>query len=567
MKKKFMRFTSIILCIVLLFSATTVSSFAVETNKTDVSVLDSVTSVFDGVGTSGNVGDDFMKVLYNMLNNIVEFLVKGICLLYPNNSNWKNIDEYNSDEIGFLAGRENYQTAAANSNCWSLGYASKSVVPADISSGNYYLGRDLTVRKTQGVYDDMRVRAAVIDDNSGEGAVVFAAVDCLGVTSTDARTIRKAVLAYCEEQGIKVSSINITATHSHSALDTQGVSTEFFYKLIAGGVNNLLGKTTTNDALTYAESFKNYFISQSVEAIKEALADMETGSLYFSSIDCSEIVHDKRDLIAKEDIQEIASFCFVPASGSEATYISDIPCHPTSFSAGNGLVASDYIYYIDEYIKNENGGNFLMVAGALGQLSRSDVSVDETGMTEWEAMGAETKNLGYLFGEMIVDADYSTKLSPVLNVAHKEIFIEAENSILALAVEIQLVNNVAYTDGIKTIMPAEIGYIEFGNEIALALFPCELYPEVFYSTEITNGTNWDGTEWQYDDLTNSVEGVTVYPVSLANDALGYAVTDNNFAFMGHIIGEEIADETLSIGKHIASHLISNYCEMIEAFAE
>ena len=413
----------------------------------------------------------------------------------------------------------------------------------------------------------MRVRAAVIDDNSGEGAVVFAAVDCLGVTSTDARTIRKAVLAYCEEQGIKVSSINITATHSHSALDTQGVSTEFFYKLIASGVNNLLGKTTTNDALTYAESFKNYFISQSVEAIKEAFADMESGSLYFSSIDCSEIVHDKRDLIAKEDIQEIASFCFVPDSGSEATYISDIACHPTSFSAGNGLVASDYIYYIDEYIKNENGGNFLMVAGALGQLSRSDVSVDETGMTEWEAMGAETKNLGYLFGEMIVDADYSTKLTPVLNVAHKEIFIEAENSILALAVEIQLVNNVAYTDGIKTIMPAEIGYIEFGNEIALALFPCELYPEVFYSTEITNGTNWDGTEWQYGDLTNSVEGVTVYPVSLANDALGYAVTDNNFAFMGHIIGEEIADETLSIGKHIASHLISNYCEMIEAFAE
>ena len=567
MKKKFMRFTSIILCIVLLFTATTVNSFAVETNKSDVSALDSITSVFDGVGTSGNAGDDFMKLLYNTLNNIVETLVKCICLLYPNNTSWKDIDEYNSEEVGFLAGRENYQTSAAGSNYWSLGYSSLSVVPADISSGNYYLGRDLTVRKTSGVYDDMRVRAAVIDDNSGEGAVVFAAVDCLGVTSTDARTIRKAVLAYCEEQDIKVSSINITATHSHSALDTQGVSTEFFYKLVASGVNNLFGKTTTSDALSYADSFKNYFISQSVEAIKQAFADMESGSLYFSSIDCSEIVKDKRDLIAKEDLQEIASFYFVPDSGSEATYLADIACHPTSFSAGNGLVASDYIYYIDEYIENANGGNFLMVAGALGQLSRDNTSVDETGMTEWEAMGAETKNLGYLFGEMIVDADYATELAPVLNVAHKEIFIEAENSILALAVEIQLVNNVAYTDGLKTIMPAEIGYVEFGNEIALALFPCELYPEVFYSTEITNGTNWDGTEWQYGDLTNSVEGVTVYPVSLANDALGYAVTDNNFAFMGHIIGDEIADETLSIGKHIASHLISNYCEMIEAFAE
>ncbi len=567
MKKKFMRFTSIILCIVLLFTVTTVNSFAVETNKSDVSVLDGITSVFDGVGTSDNAGDGFMKVLYNTLNNIVEVLVKCICLIYPNNTNWKDIDDYNSEEIGFLAGRENYQSQAADSNVWSLGYSSKSVVPEDISSGNYYLGRDLTVRKTSGVYDDMRVRAAVIDDNSGEGAVVFAAVDCLGVTATDARTIRKAVLTYCAEQNIKVSSVNITATHSHSALDTQGVSTEFFYKLMASGFNNLLGKTTTSNALSYAEKFKEYFISQSVEAIKEAFKDMESGSLYFSSIDCSEIVKDKRDLISQEDIQEIASFYFVPDSGSEATYISDIPCHATSFGAGNGLVASDYIYYIDEYIEKANGGNFLMVVGAIGQLSRYNTGVDVTGMSERDAMGAETKNLGYLFGKKIVDADYSTELSPVLNVTHKEIFIEAENSILALAVEIQLVNNTAYTDGLKTIMPAELGYVEFGNEVALALFPCELYPEVFYSTEITNGTNWDGTEWQYGDLTNSVEGVTVYPVSLANDALGYAVTDNNFAFMGHIIGEEIADETLSIGKHIASHLVGNYYEMIEAFAE
>lgn len=566
MKKKLLRFTSIILCLMLLFTSSTINSYAVETNKSDVSPVSSVTSIFDGVNDV-DFGEGFMKVLYNMLNVLVETIVKTICILYPNNSNWKDISEYNSDEVGFIAGRDTYQTQAAATNYWSLGYASLSVVPEDINSGNYYLGRDLTVRNAQGVYDDMRVRAAVIDDNSGEGAVVFAAVDCLGVTSTDARTIRKAVLAYCEEQGIKVSSVNVTATHSHSALDTQGVSTEFFYKLMTSGVNNILGKTTTSDALAFAESFREYFISQSVEAIKLAIKDMEAGSLYFSSIDCSEIVHDKRDLISAEDIQEIASFCFVPASGSEVTYLADIACHPTSFSAGNGLVASDYIYYIDEYIKNTNGGNFLMVAGALGQLSRSDVSVDETGMTEYEAMGAETKNLGYLFGDMIVDADYSTELAPVLNVAHKEVFIEAENSILALAVEIQLVNNVAYTDGLSTIMPTEIGYVEFGNEVALALFPGELYPEVFYSTEITGNTNWDGTEWPYADLTNSVDGVTVYPVSLANDALGYVLTDNNFAFMGHIIGEEIADETLSVGKHIGSYLIGSYCDMISALAE
>ena len=112
-------------------------------------------------------------------------------------------------------------------------------------------------------------------------------------------------------------------------------------------------------------------------------------------------------------------------------------------------------------------------------------------------------------------------------------------------------------------MATEMGYLEFGNEIGLALFPAELYPEVFWDDEITGGANWDGTQWPYDSLATAVEGVDTYAVSLTNDAIGYAVTDNNFAFMGHIIGEEIADEVLSIGKHIASFYVSNYLEMIE----
>ena len=112
-------------------------------------------------------------------------------------------------------------------------------------------------------------------------------------------------------------------------------------------------------------------------------------------------------------------------------------------------------------------------------------------------------------------------------------------------------------------MASELGYIEFGNKVGLALFPGELYPEVFWGNEITGGTNWDGSEWPYESLANSVDGVDVYAVSLANDALGYVLTDNNFAFMGHIIGDGIADETLSAGKHMGSLLVGEYLALIE----
>lgn len=552
MKKRILRFVSITMCVVMLFTGSMLGTNAAQPQEINTQAIT----------------DTVMKGLYNTLNVVVEGLVKTICTIYLDPNDWQHLDNYDADEIGFMPGRETYRTEAAEGAVWELGYAKKSIVPEDIDSGKYNLGRDLLNKYAQGVYDDQCIRVTVLDDNSGEGAVVLAAVDALGVTSTDTRTIRKAILEYCEENDIKVASINISATHAHSALDTQGVSTEFFTKLLAAFWMNLLGlDNMTIPGLETAESFKQHFIDTSIDAIKEALGNMEEGKLYFTEIDMSEYFKDKRKLISKEDLPETASFCFVPASGNAPTYISDITCHATSFSAGNGLVGSDYIYYIDEYIKQTNGGNFIMIPGAVGQVSR-DIDVDKTGMTEHEEKGADARYLGTELGKMIIAADYATELEPIINVKHRELFVTPENSILTLACEIGLVNNkIFYTGsgfGRTYCMATEMGYLEFGNKIGLALFPGELYPEVFWDDEITGGANWDGTEWQYDSLSTAVEGVKTYAVSLTNDAIGYVLTDNNFAFMGHIIGEGIADETLSVGKHTGSYLVTEYYALLDS---
>ncbi len=549
MKKSYKRIVAIVLSVMMMFSCISVASFAAETTEISFS----------------SIGDSIAKGFYNALNNVVETLVSAICKIYPNPPGWMSLDDYSSEEIGFLPGRDTYQTEAGANNYWSLGYASLSIVPEDIDEGIYNLGRDLNNKIAQGVYDDQRIRVVAVDDNSGEGLVVIGSIDALGVTSTDARAIRTAVVAYCEENGIDVASVNICATHSHSALDTQGVSTGFFNKLVGNFLYNTMGNEASLPGAEAADYFKSYFISQSVEAVKAAIADMETGTLSFASIDCSEIIHDKRDLIAKEDIPETACFKFVSDAGEE-TYIADISCHPTSFSASNGLVSSDYIYTLDNYIKATANGNFVMVAGALGQLSR-DIEVDTTGMTEWEDMGASAKVLGEAFGALILAGDYE-ELAPVLNVTHRELFVYPENSILTLACEIRLVNNRCFVDANGDVcMATEMGYVEFGNKVGLAMFPAEFYPETFWGNDITGNVTWDGTEWQYDSLHDSVDGVKVYCVSLANDEIGYVLTDNNFAFMGHIIGEEIADEVLSVGKHTGSFLVGEYYEMLENYVK
>jgi hypothetical protein len=382
------------------------------------------------------------------------------------------------------------------------------------------------------------------------------------------------------------SHIDIPIPYEQEFINIVRKHAETFYTIFNPGkdVKRFLGNASLRPALNIDStrcmrgmpSFKNenvVFVSQ--RNIDKQFIDiehfvpcyMEEGKLYFSAIDMGEFFKDKRGLIAKEDLPETASFKFVPASGGAVTYISDITCHATSFSASNGLVGSDYIYYADEYIKANGGGNFIMIPGAVGQVSR-DIDVDKTGMTEHEEKGADARYLGTELGKMIIAADYATELEPIINVKHRELFVTPENSILTLACEIGLVNNkIFYTGsgfGRTYCMATEMGYLEFGNKIALALFPGELYPEVFWDDEITGGANWDGTEWPYDCLSTAVKGVTTYPVSLTNDAIGYVLTDNNFAFMGHIIGDGIADETLSVGKHIGSYLVTEYLALIES---
>ena len=299
MNKNLFKIVSLILCFTIVFSIGCTGVYASDTveeppvveSETDYKVptiktfveyvadplmwIDSFSlleGTFDGLDSSASIGDNIMKVLYNVLNAVVEKLVQVICKFYPDPNNWETMDQYDSAEVGFLPGRETYQTQAGD-NYWTLGYASRSLLPEDIDNGSYYLGRDLMNKPAKGVYDDQRIRVAVIDDNSGEGAVVIGAIDALGVTSTDVRSIRKGVLAYCEENGIEVSSINITATHAHSALDTQGVSTEFFYKLAANLVNNELEIFEELPFLEAPTYFKNYFVEQSIEAIEDAFED------------------------------------------------------------------------------------------------------------------------------------------------------------------------------------------------------------------------------------------------------------------------------------------------------
>ncbi len=556
MKKTSKKVLSLVLALSMVFTL----AFGVgATGEVEVPTRDTSAVVVTETTNTAN------RIFYEILNKLVYVLVSGIMSIYADPADWKWAKDYTAD--GFMDGRDNYQTEAGANNKWSLGYASASLVPDDLTEQKYYIGRDLTERIAQGVYDDMRIRSVAMDDNSGNGIVIYAAVDTLGVTNADTISIRKGVLAWAEENGIEVANINITATHSHSALDTQGVATGSIYKILANSFANLL-HINELAGMESATAFKNMFIERSIDAVIASIENMTEGTMSYDKVDASYYIKDKRELIKAEDIPEIVSILFTPDDADiNETYFVNITCHPTSFSASNGLVSSDYIYWLDKYLNenspvaNGDGANTIVVQGALGQVSRDNIEYDESTMDEWEAMGASAKTLGTNIAALLLEADYDNKLAPILNTLSHDFLISPTNAILALACKARLVNNQIYRTGIGPMDAAvatEIGYVEFGHEIAFATFPVELYPEVFWGADITGNATWDGTAWEYPAMPEMIDGIELHCISLCNDALGYVVTDNYFAYMGHIIGEEVADEILSLGGTAGSTMVKEF---------
>lgn len=558
------------------------------------------------------------KSFGNAINDIIQAVVKGVCRMYPAPRSWKNLDtDYDSTYIYDEAdGRENYLTAPAENAQWKVGYASESIIPDDFEAGKYYIGRQLNFTssvahaKAQGILDDQRVRVICIDDCSGEGAVVMAVIDGLGVTSATIRKIRAELKDYVDDG--RIAAINVSATHCHCALDTQGVSNSLLGVLVKNITTNLFGKER---AATDNDHFIDTIVSVTSEQIRKAYAGMESGTIYYDTADTSEIVADKRGYISPENSPEMGILRFAPDDeSSKGTYLVNFTCHPTISSYRGEYVSSDYVYYLDRAIQ-ESGSNFIMLQGAVGQLSRNWRADDPEKYTKIgvldgikekvgddvydEANGLEADCFGEKVAEVILNAtaDDSYKaeevLEPVINAKYTYTQFTTENYTLHLACRCRLVDNEVYKTGCgfdDVALPSEIGYLDFGGRVAFGLLPAELYPEVFHGTDIvTNDVenySWDGSTWDIDSAHDMVKpGIDVYAVCFANDYIGYVVPDNFYSGWGHwalkgsdeayyeydadasifdYVFRGTADQLLSAGKKCGSQIMTGFEDLVDS---
>ena len=516
---------------------------------------------------------------------------------------------------------------------WRLGYAQAIITPEDWKTKTYYEGGNLAIpaRKLNNKLDELKVRVIALSD--GGGINIFAAVDSIGVTNRQVRQIRALVA------DLGLNSVNIAATHVHSAVDSTGIYSK-------GGKAD--------------EGYIAFVNEKTAGAVRAAVANMELGRLYLSQIGQNsmeafyEAIYGKvnaivgfdeekdtwdeawdekwgrayNEVLAEASIEEyglgeyianrrmlglpptkLNKLRFAPDSPeSRGTVLLNFAAHP--FYGGykwNGWAADsisgDYIYYMEEVI-NAAGADMIFLNGAVNGINPSSSCTPNISRDDRDAWAADyyktqdwhIRRIGRDFAGIALamtmpqediagneltnpDNDHGweyrsivammqdngtvaeTELVPQLSIRLSEVKIGIENPVIRWAAKRDMLNMNVLRDGKQLLGSTEIGYMELGGAVTIALLPGEFTPGLAWGgTDTTAARAIRMRDFGYPTLSESA-GRDVLVFGLCNDEIGYVIPDSDYLMFylprnlaWRLLGEWDYDhyaELLSPGPHAA----------------
>ena len=530
-----------------------------------------------------DVDSKALQVVYTALDKVVNGLVGGIAAMIKT-PNWTRKSNYETPTT-FIEGTGDFISTPAEGAQWKVGYATHTLLTGnevgETCDGDYYVGGSLSVTKKLATeqWDDQVVRTIAITD--GRYLHIFAVLDAYGMANTDVRAIRQQFLNGYKGD-MPIGSINISALHQHSCVDSFGMNGDLVSALFTSSFKNTFGlEVASGQNKKYMENL--YKVT--VDSMNNAIADMKEGTLEFGTANVEEFIREKRDPIAYDP--NINCFKFTPDKekypNAKETWITNAGIHCVGNGAAGTQLTGDYPLYMQRYVEEHDNANLFFILGAELAISdddhtRTDDYVGDTTQyendhaEEWKndtsfVYNSDTSNIrarGEIIAQKLEKIDNWETVAPILNTKYEETWVEIDNNILVLAAKGGLLVNNVCKSGLGYEIVTEVGYAEFGNSIAVAIIPGELeaaiafgvngeeggaYPASKYYTNLTDGCEcpegfcWNGEEWENDTFQKTVGDKKLLVFGLTNDQVGYLLMNNNW----HCIFTE-NEEVVSAGK-------------------
>ena len=320
------------------------------------------------------------NILTSFLDTLLRIVFDWFASLFPNGPGFVQRDEANIAAENFYEGTTGKFNTQPDANAkWYLGYSNASLIPDDVTNGEYYIGgyiapENAFTNVVEGVIDDMMVRCIALKDGANGETVLFGTIDCIGITNGDIRDIRALLADFAAENNIV--SINVASTHCHSCIDTEGLWTNNLVKLLTNGINS--GTNNGKDLQQGTNPKYMSFLKEKVaEAFKAAFNDMKAGTLTYAQKDIgAEYFNNKNRPSSDTIMSELNRFVFTPDDKSyRPTMIINIAAHPdvaglpTASNSGREI-SGDYVYYCGELL-DKAGYNFMFFNGAIAGIYMS----------------------------------------------------------------------------------------------------------------------------------------------------------------------------------------------------
>ncbi|HBL40399.1 MAG TPA: hypothetical protein DDY98_02055 [Ruminococcaceae bacterium] len=466
------------------------------------------------------------QVLYRVGEKAIQGIVGGIAALVPTPYSWQTEKQYKKTH-DFSLNTYGFNDSYPSTPCWSVGYSSRSLQTGRELVDECYVGGSLAVDKklATNVYDDQRVRTVAMSD--GRGITVFASLDAFGLANSEVQKIRGMLASYAKANNIK--SINISTLHQHSCVDTYGMNGDLLNAFFLGGIRNLLGLKNPSGQ---NEAFMNNLYTKVQESVKEAVSNMKQGKLYYGNIDISEYIRDKRDpQVIDGNMNRLR---FVPNGGGREIWLINQAIHCVGLGAAGRNVTGDYPYYMEKYINEKGNADFILIQVAELAISSQYEPIDKLPVDQnLVAIGGDGYARLALFGEALgkkaCAIQDSEELTPSIDYASQAFTVNTENNILLLAAKCGLLTNTIVRAGIgKYKVVSEVGFVQFGNRIAVVIAPGELAAEIAYGGAMRASESWTGTSWNFPSFKDTMKDKKVLVFGLTNDQIGYMLTDNSW---------------------------------------
>lgn len=467
------------------------------------------------------------------------------------------------DNSGFLEGNGYFLAEPKENAKWHVGYMKASVIPP-VLEGDYYIGGYLAFppNKMNGIMNEQMVRALAVHDGTERGLHVFAVIDCIGISGTDIRDIRNRLKELTSEKNIL--SINISATHCHSGIDTEGL----WGDLPKAFKNNkkAVKKGKTEDIISGKnKSFMEYLKKTCVKTITDAVNNMTAGNLSYACIPIDDFVRDKRPPYVTDNTLTVLRF--VPDNGDKEINAVFMAAHATCYGARHREASRDFPGYMCDELEKA-GVDALFIQGAEAAIATNRGPHTPDGLTTDENI----RCYGEALAHHVLSFDKSNykTLKPLINVTISELFLSADNKILELGAKLKLVNNplvriTMVDDGNKDdksydlYLVTEVGFAVFGDSLTVAMVPGELMPEIAVGGAAPAWASYNGKEWDKPSL-KEIFGTDLAIAGLCNDFIGYIVPDNDY---GSIFAPLHYEESVSAGEKTASNIVSAFIRMKE----